>query len=460
MAIVSKRIFDTDNALKGSFNGMFGKWQLIAYSMFAFAYAIIVGWIGRLLDYTLLAPKHVQCDYAAYLSKRNYTNTTVIQRLSGKSVHYIHELDAESGEMKTIPFKFNTSGEFGLTAISEYDIYCDLRSFVNVPRFAHIFGYLIGALVLSIASDRGGRKMIILACIWSTGIMSLFQLVGHDFVSFTFFQFFLGLFIGGVQATYLPAIIEMFPINFRTFYGCAFHMLVALFELMLPWLAKSLMSWKLLQMFITLPLILTASLYWFVFESIFWHLAHKEYDKAIKTLTHLAKRNGISFESKFKQAKEFLHAKHSKATQVDILPLLRLQDVELLGKKYPQVDMAELQKQKANSSKVRRFLNSLKGASYRSTNTIYRPLDFIYSPTLLVYVLIMSGLWLVNGLAESMESVKSLDIEHAGYEMDIYLTNMFSALPYLLASVLATLLALLKYIGLLSCFFSIIEIIL
>ena len=63
------------------------------------------------------------------------------------------------------------------------------------------------------------------------------------------------------------------------------------------------------------------------------------------------------------------------------------------GKKYPKVDMVDLQKQKADSSKVRRILNSLKGASYRSTNTIYRPLDFVYSPTLLVYVIILSGLW-------------------------------------------------------------------
>ena len=96
---------------------------------------------------------------------------------------------------------------------------------------------------------------------------------------------------------------------------------------------------------------------------------------------------------KFAQAKDFLYAKHSKETQVDILPLLRLQDVEILGKKYPQINMTELQKQKANSSKFRRFLNSLKGKSYRSTNTVYRPLDFIYSPTLLVYVLILCGLW-------------------------------------------------------------------
>ena len=185
----------------------------------------------------------------------------------------------------------------------------------------------------------------------------------------------------------------MFPINFRAFYGVAFHLVVCLFELVLPWLAKSFKSWKILQLFVTTPVLLTAVLQWLVYESIFWFLAHKEYDKVIEVLTRLSKRNGFSFADKFPQADEFKHAKHSKAIQVDIMPLLRLQDVELLGKKYPQVDMVELQKQKINSSKLRRFLNSLKGASYTSTNTIYRPFDFVYSPTLLVYVIILGGLW-------------------------------------------------------------------
>jgi len=198
----------------------------------------------------------------------------------------------------------------------------------------------------------------------------------------------------------------MFPINFRAFYGTLFHLIICLFEIVLPWLSMSFKSWITLQIFVTAPIVITATLQWLVFESIFWYLAYKEYDKAIKVLTELAKRNGISFETKFKEAKDFLRAKHSKATQVDILPLLRLQDIELLGKKYPQVDMAELQKQKANSSKLRYYLNQLKGESYRSTNTIYRPLDFIYSPTLLVYVLILSGLWMTNGLTESMEGIR------------------------------------------------------
>lgn len=241
----------------------------------------------------------------------------------------------------------------------------------------------------------------------------------------------------------------MFPINFRAFYGVFFHLIVCLFELILPWLAKSFKSWKLLQMFITAPVLLTAVLQWFVYESIFWYLAHKEYDKAIKVLTRLAKHNGIQFESKFKQAKDFLHAKHSKGTQVDILPLLRLQDVELLGKKYPQIDMTELQKQKANSSKLRRFLNSLKGESYRSTNTIYRPFDFIYSPTLFVYVLILAGLWLTNGLADSMEIKVIKDTirkssSEASDSNEFYLQKTISNLTCVLSSTLAIVLAIFK----------------
>jgi hypothetical protein len=52
MAIINKRIFDTDNALKGSFNGWWGKWQIITYIFFVLGYAIVIGWINRLPDYT------------------------------------------------------------------------------------------------------------------------------------------------------------------------------------------------------------------------------------------------------------------------------------------------------------------------------------------------------------------------------------------------------------------------
>ena len=232
----------------------------------------------------------------------------------------------------------------------------------------------------------------------------------------------------------------MFPINFRAFYGVCFHLVVSLFQILLPWLAKSFRSWIILQTFVTVPIILTAALQFFAYESIFWYLAHKEYDRAIKTLSRLAKRNGIEFESKFKQAKEFLHAKHSKATQVDILPFLRLEDARELKDKYPQIDMTELQKKKANSSKLRLFLNSLKGKGYRSTNTIYRPFDFIYSPTLLVYVIILCGLWFTNGLADSIDID---DVKNAANE-DYSTSYTLTRLTCVGASSLAVFLAIFK----------------
>ena len=320
----------------------------------------------------MLVPGFTDCNNLTISKNQTLLNQTVIQRLSGTGRTAIDIYDNTTSVVK-----YQQSNEYGLTVPIEFAIVCEMEPYIKMPRLAHFIGYLIGALVLGYGSDRGGRKMIVLASIWVSGIMSIFQMVGHDFISFTFFQFFIGLFVGGVEASFLTAIIEMFPINYRSFYGVFFHLIICLFEIVLPWLAKSFRSWRFVQVFVTVPIVLTAVLQWFVYESIFWFLAHKEYDKAIHVLTKLAERNGLNFESKFKQAKEFLHAKHSKATQVDILPLMRLQDIELLGQKYPQIDMSELQKQKSNSSKLRRFLNSLKGESYRSTNTIYRPFDFI-----------------------------------------------------------------------------------
>lgn len=419
MAVINKRVFDTENALKGSFNGWWGKWQILTYVSFAVSYSIIVGWINELPNYTLLGPKNINCSNSTQ-SSNNITFDLLDPNLNEEN--YTQTFISNIG--KTVPIQFN--------------VLCNLDSNTKISRLVNVLGFISGSVLLGFASDRGGRKVIILASIWTTGIMSLFQMVGTDFISFVFFQFFVGLFVGGIQASFLTAIVEMFPINFRTFYGVFFHLIVCFFQLNLPWLAKSFKSWKLLQAFVTAPILLTAILQWLVYESIFWFLAHKEYDKAIKNLTILAKRNGILFETKFKQAKDFLHAKHSKATQVDLLPLLRLQDLDFLGKKYPQVDMVELQKNKDNDSKIRVFLNSLKGASYKSTNNIYNPFDFIYSPTMFVYVLILFGLWFTNGLTDSMIVIKPQN------DMNVYFDSFILNLTCLVSSIAAILFSFVK----------------
>ena len=140
----------------------------------------------------MLVPSEVGCDFSKYLANVNYTNRSIIQRLSGKSKYNV--LNDTAAE----PFNFNnyTNQEFGVSVATEFEILCDIEPFLKVSKLSHYLGFIIGSVMLGIASDKGGRKIIILACIWTAGIMSVFQLVGHDYVSFVFFQFFLGLFIG------------------------------------------------------------------------------------------------------------------------------------------------------------------------------------------------------------------------------------------------------------------------
>lgn len=192
MGVVNKRVFDTDSALHATFDRYWGKWQIMTYLFFVLSYSIIVGWMNRLSEYTLLVPANVTCDLTEQLKQFDYKNRTIIQRVSGKSKYY-YDLDNETS--KDIRFPYDTS-EYGETVATQFEILCDMQPYLKFTKFAHYLGFFIGSLLLGIASDKGGRKSIILACIWSAGIMSTFQLVDHDYVSFVFFQFFLGLFIG------------------------------------------------------------------------------------------------------------------------------------------------------------------------------------------------------------------------------------------------------------------------
>ena len=135
----------------------------------------------------------MRCDYSDFLEQYNYTNRSIIQRLSGKSAYVVQN------EFKndTLPFSFQyTTEDYGYTVSTQFGIMCDIEAFLKLSKFSQYFGFIVGSIMLGIASDKGGRKIIILACIWTAGIMSIFQIVGNDYVSYVFFQFFLGLFIG------------------------------------------------------------------------------------------------------------------------------------------------------------------------------------------------------------------------------------------------------------------------
>ena len=56
----------------------------------------------------------------------------------------------------------------------------------------------------------------------------------------------------------------------------------------------------------------------------FWYTAQRDYVTAVLSLTKIALANGINFEERFLEARDFLRGKRSKGIQCDFQPLLRL----------------------------------------------------------------------------------------------------------------------------------------
>ena len=90
-----------------------------------------------------------------------------------------------------------------------------------------MLGLTIGGLVFGCIADHSGRKMILLGknadsmlplrwndvsfvgSMWTACVLSVFQLLSDDYISYVFFIFFVGIAIGAVQVIAVPFVIEM-----------------------------------------------------------------------------------------------------------------------------------------------------------------------------------------------------------------------------------------------------------
>ena len=151
----------------------------------------------------------------------------------------------------------------------------------------------------------------------------------------------------------------------------------------------------------------------------FWYTAQKDYLTAVESLKRVAKFNGVDFENTFQEARDFLRGKRSKGVQCDFQPLLRLgkicsfykkkkkeklillvlEDIQLLGSKYPDFDMVDLQttthKKKTLSERI---IEVLIGHHYYPTLSTFYPTDYLHSLILTIYLLLICGLWFAFNL--------------------------------------------------------------
>ncbi|CAF1084013.1 unnamed protein product [Adineta steineri] len=423
-----KKSWDSDKALKSTYEGKPAKYQLRAYIFLALGYAVTAAWLAEMPTFALLPPKSFN-NTAFYIYNDSVIELNITQNTTCGKVQTL----SIDGQMRRLEPRYKYDDEYGRSALTDFNTLCDPMR-IRIPNIVYLIGLILGGLVFGYAADHSGRKMILTGSMWTACALSVFQLLSDDYISYVFFILFVGIAIGAVQVITVPYVIEMFPSESRAIYGLLLTAFVFLFDLIIPGLAFLLKNWKILQGVVTAPLIITAVLYWWTEESMFWYTTQKDYVTAVLSLTKIAQFNGIVFEDIFREAKDFLRGKRSKGIQCDFQPLLRLEDIQSLGLKYPDFDMVDLQSTGKKTTFTQNIAQVLTGHHYYPTLSTFYPTDFLHSTILSLYLLIMCGLWLVSSLTEY-----SLDSPHLtrhltdNFFLDYFYTNLIQVASFIVA---------------------------
>ncbi|KAI3378131.1 hypothetical protein SNEBB_007076 [Seison nebaliae] len=301
--MVLKKSFDTEKALRSTYNGKFGKYQIRSWLIFTIPFGIFIGCFMRLQDFTLQLPSH-HCVLRE-------GNTTIKVPSNQYVINELKLIDSNSSI-------YNYSTNYGETVASEYDMFCEKRSLLNDAKITYISGMIIGSVMFGILGDNVGRKISLLTSCLSAASISLFQLVGDDFISFLFFQLLLGIFSGAVPFLGIIYIMEMFISDNRLHFVMLALIFSSVMTMILPWIAMILMNWRFLQIVCSFPIFLISFIYWFNDISIFWLLTGKNYRSAVEILKKQSTLNGVNLEEKFVEAKQFLRSCRNKQIQCDL----------------------------------------------------------------------------------------------------------------------------------------------
>ncbi|CAF3345485.1 unnamed protein product [Rotaria sp. Silwood1] len=429
-----QKTWDSDKALKSTHKGLFGKHQLRVYLFLVLGYAVVGAWLTKMPSFALLPPKYIDCTpYYSNQSNITYRASTELDETT-MTVLYNGTGRTLIEERKKNEPKYNYSKEYGRSVLTDFDTLCD-KVRVKVPYIIYIIGLILGGLIFGYLADHSGRKMILLGSMWAACIISIFQLLSEDYISYVFFMLFIGLAIGAVHVITVPYVMEMFPVQTRTIYGLSLIGAVFLLDLIIPWLALGIKNWKILQVIVSIPLIVTACLYWFMEESMFWYTSQKDYVTAILSLKRISEFNGVVFENVFREAREFLRGKRSKGIQCDFQPLLRLEDIKGLNEKYPDFDMVDLQTTTGKKTTLsQRILKVITGHHYYPTISTFYPTDFFCSPIVTIYLLIMCGLWLVSSLTEySLEAPHLTQHLTDNFFLNYFYTHLIQVISFIIA---------------------------
>ncbi|XP_013779603.1 organic cation transporter protein-like [Limulus polyphemus] len=194
---------------------------------------------------------------------------------------------------KTIPcanFEFDHS-LYTSTIQEEWSLTCNNNWLISLSQSIYMAGFLIAVLVTGQASDRVGRRPVMLLCLFIMCVAGFVAAFAPSFTVFVIARFFIALGKSGLYTTSFIHLMESCGPEHRTWLGVGSGIGWSIGYVTLPGIAWLTRDWFMTQLVITVPGLALVSLWWLIPESPRWLLSQEKMEKAEEVVKKLMKIN-------------------------------------------------------------------------------------------------------------------------------------------------------------------------
>lgn len=259
--------------------GEIGPWQLkqcLLLSLVAFAGA----WHILVINFQA-APLHFQCireDQQSHRGNSADSDITVLPTASSKteqcflidnSVSNVNSTDTGTGKVPCTHWVYQIDKPSS-NIISEWNLVCDHEWLQKMAEGVFMLGVLFGVLGWGWASDRYGRRPVLISCVLLTFTFSAVNVASQSIRMFLTLRFLTAFCDIGSYMTAYTICMEMIGRKWRSILGAFFVVPASLGFITIGGIAYFIRDWRSLQMIVTLPSLSLTVYYWYIPESLRW----------------------------------------------------------------------------------------------------------------------------------------------------------------------------------------------
>ncbi|KFV66338.1 Solute carrier family 22 member 13, partial [Dryobates pubescens] len=175
--------------------------------------------------------------------------------------------------------------------LTEFDLVCERKDLKDISQSIYMAGLLLGAIIFGALSDRFGRRLTFLLCIFIQGLSGVGAALAPHLYVYMAFRCVLGAAVSGILITSLSLATEWVGASSRPKAVLISHCFSAVGQMALAGVSYGLRNWRLLEIAGNAPLFALFFYIWVLPESARWLVTKGRIEEAKKVLQKAASFN-------------------------------------------------------------------------------------------------------------------------------------------------------------------------